>query len=163
MPVLFLEMEPLFERSLLCIYIQIVYVIQIDICSHGMLFPRVFVCLYIFSHSGMSSYQPFALMCRIQWWSVMLPCTQCKQLTHRYITHSNHTKQQKLSAFSFRSTIHRLNRTSQAQRNYQNESSTIKYLAEANEYVRTIINKLIHKTEKQTTDKETENNNKFIT
>ena len=57
--------------------------------------------------------------------------------------------------------IHRLNNIPLDEIDYKDELNTIKYLAESNGYDRTIVSKLLHKTQnKQQTKTE---NNKFIT
>ena len=57
--------------------------------------------------------------------------------------------------------IHRLNNIPLDEIDYKDELITIKYLAESNGYDRTIVSKLLHKTQiKQQTKTE---NNKFIT
>ena len=57
--------------------------------------------------------------------------------------------------------IHRLNNIPLDEKDYKDKLNMIKYLAESNRYNRTIVNKLLHKTQnKQQTKTE---NNKFIT
>ena len=72
---------------------------------------------------------------------------------------SNHPIQHKLAAF--RTMIHRLNNIPLDEIDYKDELNTVKYLAESNGYDRTIVSKLLHKTQNKQPAK-TENN-KFIT
>ena len=58
--------------------------------------------------------------------------------------------------------IHRLNNIPLDEKDYKDELHTIKYLAESNGYDRTIVNKLLHKTQTNKQQTKTENN-KFIT
>ena len=47
---------------------------------------------------------------------------------------------------SFRTMIHRLNNIALDENDYKDELNTIRYLADSNGYDRTIVSKLLHKT-----------------
>ena len=66
---------------------------------------------------------------------------------------SNHPIQHKLAAF--RTMIRRLNNIPLGEKDYKGELNTIKHLAETNGYNRTIINKLLHKTNNRQRQKTT--------
>ena len=66
-----------------------------------------------------------------------------RQLIHNY---SNHPIQHKLAAF--RTMIHTLNNIALDEKDNKDELNTIKYLAESNGYDRTIVDKLLHNTQK---------------
>ena len=56
---------------------------------------------------------------------------------------------------AFRTMIHRLNNIPLDEKDYKDELNTIKYLAESNGYDRTIVSKLLHKTQNKQRQKTT--------
>ena len=84
-------------------------------------------------------------------------CIRDRTTTDTLIHNSyNHPIQHILAAF--RTMIHRLN-IPLDEKDYKDELNTIKYLAESNRYDKTIVNKLLHKTNNRQRQKQQIHNN----